>query len=103
MRLLSGALALLPLAARAGALRPATLRIRPGACALLLYAICFSVSYVTVPAGVGALLLFGSVQITMLVVARARGEAWTPARAVASRAPAAASSSSWGSRAPTIP
>lgn len=82
VRLLSGALALLPVAARAGALRPTTLRIRPGACALLLYAICFSVSYVTVPAGVGALLLFGSVQITMLVVARARGEAWTPVRLV---------------------
>ncbi|MEE2941492.1 MAG: DMT family transporter [Planctomycetota bacterium] len=80
VRLLSGALALLPVAARAGALQPAALRIRPGACALLLYAVCFSVSFVSLPAGVGALLLFGTVQITMLVVARARGEAWTPAR-----------------------
>ena len=82
VRLLSGALALLPVAVRAGALRPAALRTRSGACALLVYAICFSVSYVTVPAGVGALLLFGAVQITMLVVARARGEAWTLARLV---------------------
>src|SRR5256885_5775572 len=36
------------------------------AAALLLYAVAFSFAYVRLPAGVGALILFGSVQITMV-------------------------------------
>jgi drug/metabolite transporter (DMT)-like permease len=36
------------------------------ALALFVYAACFSIAYVSLPAGTGALLLFGSVQIAMI-------------------------------------
>ena len=36
---------------------------------LFLYAIAFSFAYVTLPAGIGALILFGCVQATMIVAA----------------------------------
>jgi drug/metabolite transporter (DMT)-like permease len=36
------------------------------AMALFVYAACFAIAYVSLPAGTGALLLFGSVQITMI-------------------------------------
>ncbi|MBW4433901.1 MAG: DMT family transporter [Pelatocladus maniniholoensis HA4357-MV3] len=36
------------------------------AMALFAYAACFAIAYVSLPAGTGALLLFGSVQITMI-------------------------------------
>jgi drug/metabolite transporter (DMT)-like permease len=36
------------------------------ALALATYAACFAIAYVSLPAGIGALLLFGSVQITMI-------------------------------------
>jgi drug/metabolite transporter (DMT)-like permease len=36
------------------------------AMALFAYAACFAIAYVSLPAGIGALLLFGSVQITMI-------------------------------------
>ncbi|MCP6762678.1 MAG: DMT family transporter [Fischerella sp. CENA71] len=36
------------------------------AMALFAYAVCFAIAYVSLPAGTGALLLFGSVQITMI-------------------------------------
>ena len=42
--------------------------------ALALYAVAFAFAYRGLPAGTGALLLFGSVQLTMIVVALARGE-----------------------------
>ena len=45
-----------------------------GALALFAYAILFSLAYVRLTTGTGALLLFGSVQATMLGVAIARGE-----------------------------
>jgi drug/metabolite transporter (DMT)-like permease len=45
-----------------------------GAGALLVYAIAFSMAYVTLPAGTGALLLFGTVQATMIVTGLVRGE-----------------------------
>ena len=38
------------------------------ACMLFLYAITFSLGYITLDTGVGALILFASVQITMLIV-----------------------------------
>lgn len=38
----------------------------PSALALFAYAACFSVAYVSLPAGTGALLLFGAVQATMI-------------------------------------
>jgi drug/metabolite transporter (DMT)-like permease len=44
------------------------------AAALFLYAITFSYSYVSLSTGTGALLLFGFVQITMMVAALASGE-----------------------------
>lgn len=80
VRLLAGALALLPFALRNRGDNAPRPRPWAGATALLAYGICFSVSYVTVPAGVGALLLFGTVQITMIATARLRGEAMTPTK-----------------------
>ncbi len=41
---------------------------------LFLYAIAFSFAYLSLTAGTGALILFGSVQVTMIVVALSRGE-----------------------------
>ncbi len=49
-----------------------------GAAALTIYAIAFSLAYVTLPAGTGALLLFGAVQVTMIATGLKQGErlAW---------------------------
>ena len=47
---------------------------------LLTYALAFSLSYASLPAGVGALILFGSVQLTMLGAARLEGEVVGPRR-----------------------
>lgn len=76
IRLVSGALALWPIAW--------TLTRRDGtrrssgswtsAFALFAYAAGFSLAYVSLSAGVGALLLFGAVQVTMLGAALASGE-----------------------------
>lgn len=79
LRLLSGALVLGPLllrrtAAASGPLPSPT----SAALALGIYAITFSLSYVTVPAGIGALILFGVVQIQMIGVALFRGERLRP-------------------------
>lgn len=41
---------------------------------LLIYAVPFSYAYVTLPAGIGALLMFGSVQVTMMTMALVSGE-----------------------------
>lgn len=41
---------------------------------LFAYAICFSFAYLGLNAGTGALILFGSVQITMILVSLIRGE-----------------------------
>lgn len=67
VRLLSGALTLALLARG----RPSPNRAAPsaawaGACALVLYAACFSFAYVRLPAGVGALVLFAATQATMI-------------------------------------
>jgi len=48
------------------------------ALALYGYAIAFSVAYLALPAGTGALLLFGAVQLTMFAVALGRGERLDP-------------------------
>lgn len=45
-----------------------------GGLALCAYAIGFSLAYLRIPAGVGALILFGAVQVTMLGAALVRGE-----------------------------
>jgi drug/metabolite transporter (DMT)-like permease len=44
------------------------------ACALFTYAACFSFAYVSMSAATGALLLFGSVQASMMTYAIAKGE-----------------------------
>lgn len=44
------------------------------ALALFTYAACFSIAYTTMPAGSGALLLFGAVQITMISYGLLTGE-----------------------------
>ena len=46
----------------------------PSAFFLFAYAICFSLAYLDLTAGTGALTLFGSVQMTMIVVSLVRGE-----------------------------
>ncbi|HUI60158.1 MAG TPA: DMT family transporter [Steroidobacteraceae bacterium] len=46
----------------------------PAALALLAYAIAFSLAYVALPAGTGALLLFGAVQVVMIATGFAAGE-----------------------------
>jgi len=72
IRIASGALVLLPF------LRPShaaarSSSLRAGA-ALFVYALAFSLAYVSLDAGTGALLLFGTVQITMIGTGLARGE-----------------------------
>ena len=46
----------------------------PSAFFLFAYAICFSLAYLDLSAGTGALILFGSVQLTMIVVSLICGE-----------------------------
>lgn len=73
LRLLSGAVTLwLLLRLQSGTWR----RAGDGysAAALFVYAIAFSFAYVSLPVGVGALLLFGAVQASMLIVGLASGE-----------------------------
>ncbi|MEM9012993.1 MAG: DMT family transporter [Pseudomonadota bacterium] len=81
VRVISGVAALAALLAfRPGAgqaLRQA--RIVPGL-ALLIYAAFFSFAYVSLDAGVGALILFGTVQVAMLAGAVFGGERPAPAR-----------------------
>ena len=74
LRLVSGAcvLALLCLARRAGS--PRTNGDWRGALALGTYAIAFAYAYVALDAGVGTLLLFGAVQLTMIGAGLWRGE-----------------------------
>lgn len=74
IRLVSGALVLwLILRLRAGpsAAMPGDWR---GAAALFAYAVTFSYAYIGLSAGAGALLLFGSVQATMILTALWRGD-----------------------------
>ena len=69
LRLLAGALVLALLAAWTFRRSPALRRggSARSALALFAYAIAFSFAYLELPSGVGALLLFGAVQLTMLV------------------------------------
>lgn len=71
LRLLSGSVVLLAAAGLRRARAGASLR---GALALGVYMLAFSLSYVRIGAALGALLLFGAVQATMLSVALLRGE-----------------------------
>jgi drug/metabolite transporter (DMT)-like permease len=78
VRLLSGAIVLSLLARLAGHTWPGRRDLRPAA-ALFVYAIAFSLAYVRIPAALGALLLFGAVQVTMIGRAVAVGERPAPA------------------------
>src|SRR5438067_424974 len=71
LRLASGALALVLLCRGAGGARGGSW---PSAAALFAYAAAFSFAYFSLSAGVGALLLFGAVQITMIGAGIAAGE-----------------------------
>lgn len=74
VRILSGAAVLLVLArGRTRQLDPKRANFRT-ALPLAVYAIAFALAYVGLSAGTGALLLFGSVQLTMLIAAWRKGE-----------------------------
>ena len=72
IRLLSGALLLLVIAPRDGLHFERRSWLSAGM--LFAYAACFSFAYVQLSAGVGALLLFGAVQLTMLLGSFIGGE-----------------------------
>ncbi len=82
IRLASGALVLL-LVMRLRAARGRAPSQRggdwPAALMLFLYVAGFSFAYLALPAGSGALILFGMVQLTMLAAGLAKGERFTPA------------------------
>jgi len=50
----------------------------PSAAALFIYAAGFSLAYINLSAGTGALLLFGSVQLCMIATGMIRGERFSP-------------------------
>ena len=77
LRLASGALALALLTLRRRGARAGSW---PSGLALFAYAIAFSLAYVSLPTGTGALILFGAVQITMIGAALWAGERLTPAQ-----------------------
>jgi drug/metabolite transporter (DMT)-like permease len=52
-----------------------------GAVALFAYAIAFSLAYLHLTAGTGALLLFGAVQLTMVGLGLRQGERWSARQA----------------------
>lgn len=82
VRVTAGALALLPFL-RGGAGRGSARAWNPtAAAALFAYALCFSLAYVSLDAGTGALLLFGAVQITMIGMGFRGGERATLAQCV---------------------
>lgn len=74
IRLASGALVLVLVARARGGQPPASGLAWGSAVALFAYAIAFSLAYLRIPAGVGALLLFAAVQLTMLGAGLAAGE-----------------------------
>jgi drug/metabolite transporter (DMT)-like permease len=74
LRLAGGAVALGLLARALGGAEPPAHGAWASASALFAYAIAFSLAYRRVPAGVGALLLFAAVQLTMVVAGLRTGE-----------------------------
>jgi drug/metabolite transporter (DMT)-like permease len=75
LRLASGAAVLILLARGSGGARGGSW---PSAAALFVYAAAFSFAYFFLSAGVGALLLFGAVQVTMIGAGIAAGERPAP-------------------------
>lgn len=81
LRVAAGAVALLLLAAARGRAREVTASGSWLSGALLAaYALAFSLAYVTLSTGVGALLLFGAVQVTMIGAGLRQGEHLGPLR-----------------------
>ena len=79
LRLASGAIALVLMVYATGGRVPWAVARRPsGAAALLVYIVGFSFAYLTLDAGVGALILFGTVQVVMFGWSAVRGAAPTP-------------------------
>jgi hypothetical protein len=74
LRVASGALALGVLARAWGSAAPPSRFAWGSALALFTYAIAFSLAYLRIPAGAGALLLFAAVQLTMIGVGLRGGE-----------------------------
>jgi drug/metabolite transporter (DMT)-like permease len=74
LRLLGGAVALGLLARIRGRPAPPSRFAWGSAVALFAYAAGFSLAYMRIPAGVGALLLFAAVQLTMIGAGLVRGE-----------------------------
>ncbi len=74
VRLASGALTLWLLLAVRGAGAPRLAGHWASAAALFMYAAAFSLAYVSLDAGTGALILFGAVQVTMLLAGLRAGE-----------------------------
>ena len=75
VRLVSGAIALLIiLSATSRGARPASYGSWMSAAMLFLYAACFSFAYISLDTGVGALILFGMVQATMVAGALMAGD-----------------------------
>lgn len=79
VRIVSGAAMMWAICAVARPGRPTAGSWR-AALALFAYAAAFSFAYVSLPAGVGALLLFGAVQATMVITGIVKGEHLTPGR-----------------------
>lgn len=77
VRLISGA-AVLAVIAAAQRQSPVGYGSWTSAAALFLYAASFSFAYLSLTAGTGALVLFGSVQLTMIGAARLRGDLLVP-------------------------
>ena len=74
IRVLSGAVVLgMLMTLRGGSLRLLRKKRLPGAFSLAAYMVGFSLAYLTLDAGLGALILFGVVQITMFVHAATTG------------------------------
>jgi drug/metabolite transporter (DMT)-like permease len=74
LRLVSGALVLLALARMRAAAPPPARGAWASGTALFAYAILFSLAYLRIPAGTGALLLFAAVQLTMIGAGLRAGE-----------------------------
>lgn len=77
LRLFSGAITLTLLVIVLAAPQPSVKKREGswlGGFYLFGYAVCFSYAYVSLPAGTGALILFGSVQVSMLVFSWFKGE-----------------------------
>jgi drug/metabolite transporter (DMT)-like permease len=78
IRIASGAAVLLLCAAIVGARGAHTSGSWRSAVALVVYAMTFSLAYVRLEAGIGALLLFGAVQVTIILAAVRAGERARP-------------------------